>query len=63
MLRYPDGTLRNLTQEAGHGESGQQGGAIAVAATLVHWSVDQGRLRRWPGAPTQQYQVATFHCA
>ncbi len=24
-IRYPDGTLRNLTQEAGYGSTGQQG--------------------------------------
>src|SRR5262249_7710875 len=31
MLRYSDGTLRNLTREAGYGESGMQGdNAIAV---------------------------------
>src|SRR5450432_411007 len=31
VIRYPDGSMRFLTQEAGYGNSGQQGGnAIAV---------------------------------
>jgi hypothetical protein len=39
MLRYPDGSLRSLTAEAGLGESGLQGaGAIAVREPSVHWS-------------------------
>ena len=62
MLRYPDGTLRNLTQEAGYGESGQQGaGAIAVREPCVHWSGTKAVFAMVVGAPTQQYQVATFH--
>jgi hypothetical protein len=45
MIRYPDGTLRNLTQEAGYGIAGGTGssnnqdnaGAIVVRDPAVHW--------------------------
>jgi hypothetical protein len=38
MLRYPDGTIRNLTREAGFGSEGEQGDkAIAVREPSVHW--------------------------
>jgi hypothetical protein len=45
MIRYPDGSLRNLTQEAGYGIAGGTGsgnnqdnaGAIAVRDPSVHW--------------------------
>ena len=40
MIRYADGSLRNLTQEAGYGVVGLQTGdnAIAVRGPCVHWS-------------------------
>jgi hypothetical protein len=39
MLRYPDGSLRNLTREAGFGSEGEQGDkAIAVREPAVHWN-------------------------
>jgi hypothetical protein len=39
MLRYPDGSLRNLTGEAGLGSDGAQGpNAIAVREPAVHWN-------------------------
>ena len=45
MIRYPDGSLRNLTQEAGYGIAGGTGssnnqdnaGAIVVRDPSVHW--------------------------
>ena len=38
-IRYPDGTLRNLTKEAGYGTEGHQGAdAIAVRNPAVHWN-------------------------
>jgi mono/diheme cytochrome c family protein len=38
MLRYPDGSLRNLTREAGYGLDGAQGpNAIAVREPAGHW--------------------------
>src|SRR6187401_66625 len=37
-IRYPDGSVRLLTQEAGYGASGMQGAnAIAVREPCVHW--------------------------
>ena len=39
MIRYPDGSLRNLTQEAGYGAAGLSGtNAIAVREPSVHWN-------------------------
>ena len=39
MIRYPEGTLRNLTREAGFGMDGMQlANAIAVREPTVHWS-------------------------
>ena len=38
-IRYPDGTLKNLTAAAGYGTTGLQGAtAIAVREPSVHWS-------------------------
>lgn len=62
MIRYPDGSLRNLTQEAGFGMSGFQGAnAIAVREPAVHWSGNKAVFSMVVGAPTQQYQVATYY--
>ena len=57
MIRYPDGTLRNLTGEAGFGQLGFQGAnAIAVREPHVHWSGTKALFSMAIGAPTQQYQ-------
>ena len=57
MIRYPDGTLRNLTSEAGFGQVGQQGAnAIAVREPHVHWSGNKALFSMVIGAPTAQYQ-------
>ncbi len=62
MLRFPDGTLRNLTAEAGFGNAGQQlGNAIAVRDPAVHWSGQKAVFSMVVGAPTAQYQQATFY--
>ncbi len=62
MIRYPDGSLRNLTQEAGFGMIGFQGAnAIAVREPAVHWSGNKAVFSMVVGAPTQQYQVATYY--
>ncbi len=62
MIRYDDGTLRNLTQEAGFGMDGQQGdNAIAVREPAVHWSGTKAVFSMVVGAPTAQYQVKTFY--
>lgn len=57
MVCYPDGSLRNLTREAGFGTTGHQGAtAIAVRDPHVHWSGDKAVFAMVIGAPTQQYQ-------
>jgi Hydrazine synthase alpha subunit middle domain len=57
MIRYPDGTLRNLTSEAGFGQVGQQGAnAIAVREPHVHWSGTKALFSMVVGAPTAQFQ-------
>lgn len=62
MLRYPNGTLRNLTAEAGYGDSGMQGAnAIAVRDPSVHWSGQKAVFSMVIGAPTQRYQLTTHN--
>lgn len=57
-LLYPDGTLRNLTAEAGYGNAGQQGvNAIAVRDPEVHWDGGKAIFSMVVGAPTSQFQV------
>ncbi len=61
-IRYPDGTLRNLTQAAGYGSAGQQGAtAIAVRDPSVHWGGKRAVFSMVVGAPTQRYQVSTYY--
>ena len=51
-IRYPNGTLKNLTQLAGFGESGMQGeNAIAVRDPHVHWSGTKALFSMVIGAP------------
>ncbi len=69
MIRYPDGTLRNLTQEAGYGVSGAQvdtnppstgnNRPIAVREPAVHWSGTKALFSMVIGAP-RQYQYPTY---
>ncbi len=62
VIRYPDGTLRFLTQEAGYGNAGQQGAnAIAVREPCVHWSGTKALFSMLIGAPTARYQVGVWH--
>ncbi len=61
-IRYTNGTLKNLTAAAGFGQTGQQGAtSIAVRDPHVHWSGTKAIFSMVVGAPTQQYQVLTFH--
>jgi hypothetical protein len=56
MIRYADGTLRNLTREAGYGMEGQQGAnAIAVREPAVHWSGAKAIFSMVVGGPPQRY--------
>ena len=57
-IRYSDGTLKNLTQAAGYGNSGRQGaGSIAVRDPAVSWDGTRDLFSMVIGAPTSQYQV------
>lgn len=61
FILYPDGTLKNVTRTAGFGNTGFQGAtSIAVREPSVHWSGTKALFSMVVGAPTQQYQVATF---
>ncbi len=62
MIRYPDGSLRNLTREAGYGMDAMQGAtAIAVREPSVHWSGGKAVFSMVVGAPTARYQVASYY--
>jgi hypothetical protein len=62
MIRYGDGSLRNLTAEAGYGSAGMQGaGSIAVREPSVHWSGQKALFSMVIGAPTAQYQLGNWH--
>lgn len=60
-IRYGNGTLRNLTREAGYGEAGvmQTNNAIAVRDPAVHWSGNKALFSMVIGAPSQQFQFIT----
>ena len=61
-IRYPDGSRRNLTQEAGYGNAGQQGAnAIAVRDPAVNFAGDTAVFSMLVGAPTAQYQVGEWY--
>lgn len=60
-IRYPNGSLRNLTQEAGYGMTGQQGAnAIAVRDPAVHWNGSKAIFSMVIGAPAQ-YQHNAYY--
>src|SRR5438128_727322 len=51
-IRYPDGTLKNLTRTAGYGMVGMQTDhAIAVREPSVHWSGTKALFSMVVGAP------------
>lgn len=61
-IRYTDGSLRNLTKEAGFGMEGQQGAnAIAVRDPSVHWSGKKAIFSMVVGAPEKQYEQNTSY--
>lgn len=60
-IRYPDGSLKNLTRAAGYGMDGLQGAnAIAVRDPHVHWSGTRALFSMVVGAP-QQYQWNPYY--
>jgi hypothetical protein len=61
-IRYPDGTLKNLTAAAGYGMDGFQGAnAIAVRDPAVYWDGAKAIFSMVIGAPTAQFQVETYY--
>ena len=61
-VRYPDGTLKNLTAAAGYGMNGFQGErSIAVREPSVHWSGAKAVFSMVIGAPVRRYQVAAYY--
>ncbi len=61
-IRYPDGSSRNLTAEAGLGSSGFQGAsAISVRDPAVSWDGTRALVSIVTGAPTQIYQQGTWY--
>ena len=61
-IRYPDGTLKNLTAAAGYGDVGRQGvNSIAVRDPAVHWAGQKALFSMVIGAPTRQYEVQSFY--
>ena len=59
-IRYPDGTLRNLTAAVGAGGSGLQGAtAIAVRDPSPHWDGQKIVFSAVVGSPTQRYVEPT----
>jgi hypothetical protein len=60
-IRYPDGSLKNLTASAGFGETGLQGDkAIQVRDPTVHWNGKKIIFSMVIGAPVH-YQVKSFN--
>ena len=60
-IRYGDGSLRNLTAEAGFGMSGFQGAnAIAVRDPAVHWNGTKAVFSMVVGSPPQQFVVQSY---
>ena len=56
-IRYPDGTLRNLTEPAGYGNVGMQGAnSIAVRDPAISWDGSKAIFSMVVGAPVAQYQ-------
>lgn len=61
MLRAADGSLRNLTEEAGFGDVGMQGAdAIAVREPTVHWDGDRAVFSMVVGAAAEKYMIDTY---
>lgn len=60
-IRYPDGSLKNLTAAAGFGDASFQGAkSIAVRDPAVSWDGKRALFSMVIGAPTQRYQVETY---
>ena len=61
-IRYPDGTVKNLTRAAGFGAYGaQHTNGIAVREPCVHWSGTKALFSMVVGSPRFQYDYATVN--
>ncbi len=61
-IRYPDGTVKNLTRAAGFGRWGAQyTNGIAVREPSVHWSGTKAIFSMIVGAPRAQYDYNTVN--
>lgn len=65
MIRYPDGTVKNLTQAAGYGSTGANGfqdqNAIAVRDPAMYWDGTKAIFSMVVGATTAQYQYKSYY--
>lgn len=63
MIRYSDGTLRNLTREAGFGDTSALQGvkSIAVRQPSIHWSGTKALFSMVIGAPTKIWESPTYY--
>lgn len=60
-IRYPDGSMRNLTEEAGYGQEGFQSiNSIAVRQPCVHWDGERAVFSMLVGATPTRYQHRTY---
>ncbi len=60
-IRYTDGTLKNLTQAAGYGQTGFQGlTSIAVRDPSVYWDGTKALFSMAIGSVANRYQVASY---
>jgi len=61
-IRYPDGSLKNLTQAAGFGGTGILTGTkgIGVRDPSVYWDGTKAVFSMVVGAPTRLYEVQTY---
>ena len=58
-IRYPNGSLKNLTRAAGYGQTGlQTTNAIAVRQPCVHWSGAKAVFSMVIGAPKRQFDYS-----
>ncbi|MFC4160139.1 HzsA-related protein [Chitinimonas lacunae] len=61
-IRYPDGTLKNLTEAVGLNSPGRLGAtAVAVRDPSPHWDGNKIIFSAVVGAPTKQYEVQTYY--
>jgi len=61
-IRYPDGTLKNLTRAAGFGVYGSQNtNGIAVRQPCIHWSGKKAVFSMVVGAPRYQFDYNTVN--